>query len=194
MYKICTTEKSAAQQRAVELCLMDAMQRQSFEEITVMSLCEQSGISRRNFYRLFDNKDDVLNALIDHTIVDYSKFDLPADQIHSDIPKELLLFFTYWYQQKPLLDVLQKNHLSNLLLERCMMHVASEDPQTMRMIGADNLKKGIETLVFFMHGFIGLVVYWHHSGYEKTIGEMSSIAQELFSNPPVRFPDLFKHL
>ncbi|MBO7252763.1 MAG: TetR/AcrR family transcriptional regulator [Oscillospiraceae bacterium] len=194
MYKRCTSENAARLQREVESCLVRAMLKYSYQDIKVTSLCESSGLSRRNFYRLFDTKDDVLYALIDHAIVGYAGYTLPTDQVAPDISVELQSFFSYWYQQQPLLDALYKNKMSSLLVERIMMHVASEDGQTMRMIDADNHQNGTEKFVFFMQGFIGLVIYWHHSGYAKSINEMASIAQELFSTPPVRFPDLFKYL
>ena len=65
MYRKCTTEKAALQQRRFQHALLQAMQQLPYPEITVTALCSQTGLSRKTFYRLFENKDDVLNALID---------------------------------------------------------------------------------------------------------------------------------
>ena len=55
MYKRCTTEKAALQQRKLEECLLSVMQDKPYSEITVSSLCEQTDLSRKTFYRLFES-------------------------------------------------------------------------------------------------------------------------------------------
>ena len=68
MYRKCTTEKASAQQRQFQHALLQSMLQIPYGEITVTGLCTQTGLSRKTFYRLFENKDDVLNALIDQTL------------------------------------------------------------------------------------------------------------------------------
>ena len=74
MYTRCTTEKSAAQQALLEKTLLQTMAQQPYSEISVSFLCEEAGLSRKTFYRLFNNKDDVLTALIDHTLIRYMAY------------------------------------------------------------------------------------------------------------------------
>lgn len=79
MYKRCTTERAAQQQRRIEECLLNEMHKRDYRDITVSSLCEQAELSRKTFYRLFGSKDDVLQALIDHTLMDYAKYRLAPE-------------------------------------------------------------------------------------------------------------------
>lgn len=109
MYKRCTTERAAQQQRRIEECLLNEMHKRDYRDITVSSLCEQAELSRKTFYRLFGSKDDVLQALIDHTLMDYAKFRLTPEQIHPGAPAELQRFFCYWIANESLLDALTGN-------------------------------------------------------------------------------------
>ena len=36
--------------------------------VSVSAICNQAGVSRDTFYRCFDNKDDLINALYSHTV------------------------------------------------------------------------------------------------------------------------------
>lgn len=186
MYKQCTTEKAAHQQKAIEQSLLEAMQNQEYNSITVKSLCEQTTLSRMTFYRLFDNKDDVLYALIDQTLQSFTSFSLLDNQI---IPNEYTYFqrlYTYWYQQKPLLKALCSNQMSDVLMERAINHITNEDSETMHLIGAEGASDRKEVLRFFLSGIISLIIGWHQSGYEKTILEMSQITYQLLIHPPLR--------
>lgn len=188
MYKRCTTEKATLQQRQFEVCLLAAMQNKPYREINVSSLCEQAGLPRMTFYRLFDSKDDLLYALIDHTLTDHLNFFLPEDQISSAELVSLQNFFAYWHEQKPLLDVLRKNNQSALLIQRAIEHTIKEESDALRRLAADNTYCGNEILAFFISGLFGLIVQWHESGYAKTVAEISGIMHQLLINPPIRFP------
>lgn len=75
MYKLCKIEESANRQRKIENVLIDMMQKQDFSKIKVNELCKRADIPRKTFYAYFDSKEDVLNALIEHTIYDMEKMD-----------------------------------------------------------------------------------------------------------------------
>ena len=100
MYKRCTTEKAALQQRKLEECLLSVMQDKPYSEITVSSLCEQTDLSRKTFYRLFESKQDVLDSLIDRTLREYIRFSLPQNQLAPDVSPELQSFYYYWLERR----------------------------------------------------------------------------------------------
>ena len=118
MYKRCTTEKAALQQRRMEECLLSVMRDKPFAVISVSSLCEQTGLSRKTFYRLFESKQDVLDSLIDRAIRDYIRFSLPQQAAVPEVSPELLSFYHYWQEQRDLLDALSKNGFSTMLYDR----------------------------------------------------------------------------
>ena len=95
MYRQCTTEKTAMQQKIFHDALYQALSEQPYSEISITQLCHQTGLSRNIFYRLFDCKDDVLYVLIDSCFFDCAK------EIHSDNLREnLYTFYNFWKEKK----------------------------------------------------------------------------------------------
>lgn len=184
MYKHCTTEKAALQQRRIEECLLTVMQDKPYGEITVSSLCEQTELSRKTFYRLFESKQDVLYSLIDRIIRDYIRYRLPQNRATPAVPQDLLSFYCYWLEQRPLLDALSKNGISPTLYERCVRHVMEEDTDILLQLGANlGQMSNQETVTFYLSGLLTLVVAWHHNGYRKTPEEMAALTHRLLSTP-----------
>ena len=188
MYKHCTTEKAALQQRRIEECLLAAMQDKPLVEITVSSLCEQTGLSRKTFYRLFESRQDVLDSLIDRTLREYIRFSLPQNQLAPGISPELQSFYYYWMERRTLLDALSKNGLSTMLYERSIRHVLQEETDMLQQLGVmPTLQGNEEALMFFLSGILTLLVGWHHGGYQKSPVQMAAITERLLSEPLVRF-------
>lgn len=188
MYKRCTTEKSAAWQRTLEQTLLSWMADIPFDEISVRSLCAATGISRKTFYRLFSSKEDVLCALIDNAYWGYVHYQDPNLSAKEDPMRGLQNFFSYWRYQKPLLDALHANKKTGMLIERSVEYILSEDADILRVFGADDTKYSREYLMFYSSGIMSLILFWHHSGYEKSIEEMATVFHTLMSQPPARIP------
>lgn len=185
MYKRCPTEKGAAQQLALEDTLFAMMQEMPYADISVRSLCERAEISRKTFYRLFEKKEDVLIALIDHTYRNYISFQMPEAEIVPGLIKDLQNFFYYWKQQSVLLEILKANHKSSLLIERSVAHIQEENSDILHHIGAENPKFSREITLFFVSGCMALVIDWHESGYQKSVAEMADVFCGLLSTPPI---------
>lgn len=192
MYKRCPTEKGAAQQQILEGKLFALMQEIPYAEISVRRLCEDAGISRKTFYRLYENKDDVLMALIDRTYRNYLHFEMPKAQMVPGISENLQTFFWYWKERCFLLDVLKANHKSSLMIERSVAHVQNEESAILHAIGAEKPFSSREKTLFFVSGCMSLVVDWHETGYRKSVAEMAEIFYELLTTPPVS-PALFSN-
>ena len=176
MYRQCTTEKTAAQQKIFLDALYYAMQDQLYSEISITDLCKQTGLSRNIFYRLFDCKDDILYALIDNCFYECSQ------EIVTGEPREKLLsFFIFWKNQKVLLDVLKKNRLESLLSVRgtiCCCHI---DLGIHNLLGVSKKIDDISTISFYVSGFIGLLFHWYTSDFLKSPEEMADITLQIFS-------------
>ncbi len=156
------------------------------QKITVVSLCEHSGLSRKTFYRLFESKDDVLIALIDHTFLDYESFTCPVPNNSNSAHYELVRFFSYWYHCRPLLDALSSNRCSTLLLERCLIHVFQVSPNIANIIGYNSQPNSSQTVLFNLCGIIGVIIDWHHKGYDRSVDEMAETMYHLLTHPPIR--------
>ena len=186
MYRHCTTEKTAAQQKLFEQTLLEAASHQPYQSISVSSLCEMSGLSRKTFYRLFENKEDVLVALIDHTIMDYVHFSGPSDSIGRDILNEPMNLFAYWRCHKPLLDILNETNKVALLMERSVDHILREQREVRAHFGVDQEPYAEDALLFYVSGIMALVLRWYQSGFVRPENEMADLLNQLLYNAPVK--------
>ena len=106
MYKQCITEATTQRQRMLEHCLLDLLKSKNYEHITVGDICTSANVPRGMFYRYFDSKKDALDALIDHTLVEYMTTISFEENEKSEDPLGIRALLLYWKSQKPLLDAL----------------------------------------------------------------------------------------
>ena len=185
MYKQCSSEKSAAQQRYFESVFLEMLQTIPYEEVFVSDLCKKAGLSRKTFYRLYDTKSDLVYAMIDHAIMDGESF-VPDESVG---PGGVHKFLAYWKHQKPLLDVLEKNKINALLAQQAMKHVMAESPEIRGAFGADNSVEGRDAMLFLLTGLFALVLDWHSKGYDRTIDELSASIMRFLTKPAVPYSE-----
>ncbi len=189
MYKICKTEHSAARQREMELGLMKLMTLQRYEDITVSDLCEHLQIPRKSFYRYFCSKDGALNALLDHTMLEYESFNVVYKEGEHRTPaKDFAQFFKFWLQHTELLEVLEKNRMSAYLVERTLNHIASHKLIPARFLWHKTEYEKKQITLFCISGLMSIMLSWHKEGFPRSAEEMGTIAAELISQP--LFPNL----
>lgn len=180
MYHPCITEKTSKQQKQILDVFQSNLQTQCYHDITITDLCNQAGLTRNIFYRLFDCKDDVLYALIDNY------FYACSQAISTDsIQHSLITFFSFWKENKQLLDILEKNQLNHLLASRGTLCCKQIDFGMQKYIHANWNEYDDEIFSFYVGGFIGLLFLWYHSGFAKSENEMTEIALQLLSTPPL---------
>ena len=181
MYTLCATEKDAALQRQFEMSFLDLLLETSYDSIPVSEICRRAGCSRKVFYRLFQQKADVLDALIDHTLLDFENY-APEDSVGKG---NLHRFFSYWKYHDRLLKALAAQQATGLLTERAIRHVLREDSLVLRTFGAED-HFGRETVVFFLSGVFALVRDWQESGYRRSVEEMSDLLMGLLCTTPIK--------
>lgn len=185
MYKQCTTETTTNRQRKLEQCLLDLLQTNSFEKITVGAICASANVPRGMFYRYFDSKKDALDALIDHTLLEYMiTIDFAEDSQTEDSlgMRKLLL---YWQSQKPLLDALKRNHMESLLFERSIRYSTVVEPILSRHLTLAGNPAVPEVFAFCINGVISAIFVWYESGFAKPTEEMAWILRKLLKGPVV---------
>lgn len=171
MYRLCTTEKTATQQKQFTDTLLLLLQKQPYQEISISELCRNTGLSRNIFYRLFDSKLDVLHALIDYYCV------LCIQMDSSNTPEEKITsFYTFWKKNKFLLDILDRDDLFTHLVTRgyeCFGHLD---------IGP---VKDEYLICFCTSAFTGLLLKWYRNDFSRSEEEMGAITYELVAKPIV---------
>ena len=115
MYKICKTAKSEMRQKEFQDTLLRMLKKQKMKDISIVSLCQEMGVSRKTFYQYFDTIEDVLYIMIDK--------ELRTGFLLLEYDPQIKEFFEFWEKNRSLLDILEKNGMSNILVERA--HVFS---------------------------------------------------------------------
>lgn len=164
MYKICKTPKSEARQKEFQDTLLRMLDRQKMKDITIVSLCQEMNISRKTFYQYFDTVEDVLYIMIDK--------EMRNAFLLLEYNPEVGEFFEYWIKNKWLLDILQKNEMSNLLVERAytFSNIYQEDGVSIR-----NMK-----YAGWIASIITVLLLWHHGGMQQSPDEMQKTIYDMF--------------
>ena len=185
MYKQCTTEITSARQRKLEYCLLDLLQSNSYEHITVQDICTLAQVPRGMFYRYFDSKKDALDALIDHTLLEYMTSINFSESARSEDPLGMRELLLYWKSQKPLLDALKRNHMESALFERSIRYCTVEEPLLPRHLKLAGNPADMEVVAFCINGVISAIFVWYESGFAKSTEEMARILRKLLTGPVV---------
>lgn len=164
MYKICKTPKSEARQKEFQNTLLQMLEKQKMKDISVVSLCKEMEISRKTFYQYFDTVEDVLYIMIDK--------EMRSAFLLLEYNPEVGEFFAYWIKNKWLLDVLEKNEMSNLLVERAYIfsNIYQEKAMSIR-----NMK-----YAGWISAIITVLILWHHGGMRQSPVEMEKTVYDMF--------------
>lgn len=185
MYKQCTTEITTARQRKLEQCLLELLKTSTYESITVGDICASASVPRGMFYRYFDSKKDALDALIDHTLVEYMTTISFEENEKSEDPLGIRALLLYWKSQKPLLDALKRNKMESLLLERSIRYCTVDEPLLSRHLKLAGNPADLEVVAFCINGVISAIFVWYESGFAKPTEEMAQILRKLLTGPIV---------
>ncbi|MBQ6839171.1 MAG: TetR/AcrR family transcriptional regulator [Oscillospiraceae bacterium] len=186
MYKQCKTEQSAQRQRQLELGLMQMMLTKRYEEISVSDLCDEMNVPRKSFYRYFSSKDGCLFALLDHTMMEFFDSGLGALGLTPGTAiGDLDRYFVFWKEHRLLLDALQRNSLSGILVERAMSLAQRERlmPGYIRNWAQDLQQLALS---FAVSGLLSMVVQWHKQNFSTPASEMTRIAVAMLTKPLIQ--------
>ena len=109
-------ENSADIDQAVLEALIHLMANQEFGKISISELCREACISRMTFYRRYASKEDVLRKSLDTMFSSYVQTVLRMPSITRYTLS--IAFCKHWKAHQSLLEVLIKQDISYLLIEK----------------------------------------------------------------------------
>ncbi len=171
MYKKCKTLQSAQRQQHIIETLISLMQTNTYDEISVSTLCEYAEIPRKTFYRYFDSKEDLLQATLDSLRVTYRQFVSPRRHPNADTIEDLELFFLFWKEHESFLQAIRFSRMSSLLVSN--------------LVGDFYDKRGENLLGsrFAVTGLYGVLLEWAYDGFQESPRSMAEQCAKLFSCP-----------
>lgn len=188
MYKICKSERSAKRQMEVENALYELLKKKNYDDITVTELCAIVNMPRKSFYRYFDEKADVINSLLDRTILKYGSFF--NNEKKRFFKKELENFFEFWYQNRELLEILDKNNLISNLFFSVSRFPINDIIHVSKYLPNDSETLRTKIFEFTIFGLLFEVINWYKEGFKTDISDMVDLTARILSQP--MFPNLNK--
>ena len=165
MYKNCKTPKSEARQVEFQETLLRMLRRQRMKDITVVSLCQEMGISRKTFYQYFDTIEDVLYMIVDK--------ELRNGFLTLEVKPQIDGFFEFWKGKKQLLDILEKNEMSQILVDRAYSVSFIDDKS--EIFSVEHMK-----YAGWISAIITVLILWHHGGMQQSPDQMEAMIFDMF--------------
>lgn len=112
-----TNWKIAAQskQKMVQ-ALLTLLSQYDYKEITVTQITQEAKLSRKTFYRLFSDKDEILAVFFEGLFQEcFAQIKAQKARHYWDVVQ---LFFDFWEERKDLLFLLQKSNLLQRVFEQ----------------------------------------------------------------------------
>ncbi len=141
------------------------LKKQKMKDVTIVSLCHEMGISRKTFYQYFDTIEDVLHMVVDK--------ELRNGFLILEVRPQIDGFFDFWRRKKTLLDILEKNEMSQILVDRAYSISAIGDKE--QMFTMQHMK-----YAGWISAIMTVLILWHHGGMQQTSHQMEEMLLDMF--------------
>ena len=188
MYKECKTERSEARQRLIGRTLIDMMGKRPYDDITVTDLCEELGMPRKAFYRYFDDKESALDCAIAQRLTEFPMSQNISPQAPRMLHRELESYFRFWFEQRGLIELLDKNGKLTKIMDLSMRFPLESVVSMDKLLPGEEIAMREKIYRFAISGLISLVIDWYREGFKSSSADITRIAVRLLTKAP--FPSL----
>lgn len=182
------SDASYRRRMAIEDELLALLQEVPFEQITVLDIAQRQNMARKTFYRYFSNKQTCLEGLLDRTIYECSIRVLRHAEQSGDERQQYEGWLTFWMEHQPLLDVIIRDRLDYLLVQRLAVHTREEDDYMIERLGTEKMPCDDDILHFYLAGQMVMLLKWCSEGFTRPMEEMVEKLQRLFHEPLIALP------
>lgn len=164
-------EQNLLRKKEIEEALLKLMHEIPYEQIAVKSLTEQLQLARKTFYHYFPSKYACLESLFDRIIqeCDLALMTLPEEAGTAEVCAERLNF---WIRHRDFLEVILRNRLEYLLIERIMRHLIREDNSLRIRLSTQDVPCDEDILYYYVSGQIQLILKWCREDFVCPLEEM----------------------
>jgi AcrR family transcriptional regulator len=181
MYKLCKTEESSKRQREIEDILLKLMHEKNYDDITVSEICIAANIPRKSFYRYFDGKEGVKQALLFHTLSDFDYFRPSRENLK--LREEFEGFFIFWKSKREFLEAFDKSGLIGLLVESATTYSMNDFSDVKKYLSeAGEMEKEL-AYQFVICGLMTMMINWYRSGFVETVPNLARTTAKLITKP-----------
>ncbi len=163
----------------------DLLKFRYYENITVSEICEKANVPRKAFYRYFDCKEDLLTALIQHTLAGYQEHYLQSKAEIRTLKNELKCFFEFWIKEprKTLLGMLKENSLLGRLNKFTVDFNNVGSFNSAKFLPNESKEQIEQVFNFAISGLMSMMFNWINTGCKNSTDEMAESACRMLSKP-----------
>lgn len=184
MYKLCKTKQSAERQAHIAQCLLELLCECPYAQVTVSALCRRAGVPRKAFYRYFDGKDDVLDAVVDRQFALYESFSAERSADGAVTAEaELTRFFRFWKENRIILEALRRSGIVDVVVCRIVDRLCEGTSWTYRLACAHPCPERRTVLVFLIEGLFAVVMDWARRGFDRSERELAAETARILTRP-----------
>ncbi len=151
--------------RMIEEALFELMGKKDYVQVRVSEIVKKADVSRRTFYRLYREKDEVLRIYLGRLCREYCA-GVPELEYY-DIVQIAREFFSFWYQYKDILLLIHRSGVAEMFYYEISR--ASADVIRGRIAGREDMSMdGIEYFAdYSAGGFVLLLQRWVAEGMKE---------------------------
>lgn len=184
MTRAFKSERAAEQQRRIEDSLLALMAQRDYGQIPVSEICSHSGLPRRTFYYYFENKEAVLNAVIQRLLDSCeleAMFTLASRR--ETLEESLTRFFEYWQSDgRDALKILSKSGKEQLLMNCSLKWVNTAENWRHLMERYTEEMQAIGSLLGVSCVFYTLF-YWCDHGFTQSPQRLAAYVAQILTQP-----------
>lgn len=152
--------------RMIEEALLELMKERCYAGITVSEIVKRADVSRRTFYRIYREKDDVLRRFLGRLCEEYHR-QAPALEYY-DINRIAREFFCFWYQYREFLLQMHKSGMDEILYYEISRASAEVVRGRMKEKACINDDRTWYFAQYSAGGFLLLLCQWIQAGMNGT--------------------------
>lgn len=169
-----TNPTALKSQNALLETMINLLKNKDYSEISISQICEQSGVSRQTFYKLFETKENLLLFVLQNASFANQKTD---DETHISLQESCQRYAKYIVANQDLFKMLIKNNLMQVLYQQ--MHQAMSSCEVMFWdLGDDNKACAV---AFFCAGLCGLTQTYFNQNEQVDEQDLADLAYRLLS-------------
>ena len=178
------TEFAHQRQHLFEESLLQLMRIKDYSSITVKDICAQADIPRRTFYHYFDSKEELLDLVIENTMLPgFLTAMFEFDSGYGAMKQSFVRFFRFFNQEnrERLRLLLDNGHQSRLIAYTTQWAIA----ENIRMPQQNEFTpKHIRIAqIIGSASFFSLLFYWCRNDYRESPEEMAECIVWFLTKP-----------
>lgn len=163
----------------IKKSFMEILEQKNFSEITISEIVQRANYNRGTFYAHFESKDDLLEKIIQETLMEMVKVirhPYASEKFVNmeELNPDSLAIFQYFKENHYLYHILLSNHIQvdfRYRMANAIEQLFKEEYQY-----DENEIKGVDIHLFYTyraHGIVGIIIHWIEDNYPQTIEYMS---------------------